>query len=85
MDVAGVSFHPGIVNDLDDLPTHVYAWDGELVMKPCAEVLLTDRGAATILDRGLIPLRSVRNRGAVRVESFVSIAGSRATLRGRWG
>lgn len=81
----GWSFVPGMVHDLDDLPVHVYTSDGELVMKPCAEVLLTDRGAAAILDLGLIPLRSVRNQGAVRVESFVSIAGSRATLRGRWG
>jgi len=80
----GWSFRPGMIDELDDLPVHVYKSEGESVMQPCAEVLLTDRAAEAISDRGLIPLRSVRNQGAVRVESFLSIAGSGASLRGRW-
>jgi type VI secretion system protein ImpC len=80
----GWGFRPGMIDQLDDLPIHVYKSEGESEMKPCAEVLLTDRAAQAISDRGLIPLRSVRNQGAVRVESFRSFAGSGASLRGRW-
>jgi predicted component of type VI protein secretion system len=73
-----------MINEIDDLPVHVYQSEGESEMKPCAEVLLTDRAAEAIAARGLIPLRSVQNQGAVRVEEYLSIAASAARLRGRW-
>jgi len=80
----GWTFRPGMIDELDDLPVHVYKSEGESLMKPCAEVLLTDRGAEAIAARGIIPLRSVRNQGAVRVEVFRSIASPPTGLRGRW-
>jgi type VI secretion system protein ImpC len=80
----GWSFRPGMVNEIDDLPVHVYKSQWESAMKPCAEALLTDRAAEAIAARGLIPLRSVQNQGAVRVEAFWSIAGPASRLRGRW-
>ena len=80
----GWNFRPGMINEIDDLPVHVYQSEGESEMKPCAEVLLTDRAAEAIAARGLIPLRSVQNQGAVRVEEYLSIAASAARLRGRW-
>jgi type VI secretion system protein ImpC len=80
----GRDFRPGMINEIDDLPVHVYQSEGESEMKPCAEVLLTDRAAEAIAARGIIPLRSVQNQAAVRVEAFLSMAGSGSRLRGRW-
>jgi type VI secretion system protein ImpC len=80
----GWNFRPGMINELADLPVHVYKSEGDSAMKPCAEVLLTDRAAEAIAAQGLISLRSVQNQGAVRVEGFPSIARSSARLRGRW-
>lgn len=81
----GWDFRPGMIEEVDGLPIYVYKSEGDSVMKPCAEVLLVDRAAEAISDRGLIPLRSVKDQGAVRVETFLSTAFSPAPLRGRWG
>jgi type VI secretion system protein ImpC len=80
----GWNFRPGMINELDGLPVHVYKSEGESALKPCAEAMLTDRAAEAIAARGLIPLRSVQNEGAVRVEAFLSLAGPATRLRGRW-
>ena len=41
----GWALQPGDVLDLDDLPAHSTMEDGEAVLKPCAEVLLSQRAA----------------------------------------
>jgi len=81
---SGWSFRPGQVHELDGLPAHIYVEAGEPVLKPCAEVVLTERAAEEILDRGPMPLVSVRGRDAARVVRFQSVARPATRLAGRW-
>jgi len=81
----GWALQPGDVLDLDDLPAHSTMEDGEAVLKPCAEVLLSQRAAETVLERGVMPLLSHRNRNRVQLVRFQSIARPAAPLIGPWG
>lgn len=81
---SGWSLHPGEVRDIDGLPVHTYAMGGETCMTPCAEVLWSDRAAAAVLQRGLMPLRSYAGRDRVRLERFQSLALPPALVAGRW-
>ncbi len=56
--------------------------DGEARVIPCAEALLPERSAAKMLEAGIMPLASLKERDAVRLVYFQSIA--RAPLPGRW-
>lgn len=80
----GWSLQPGDCLDLDSLPVHTFKVAGESRMKPCAEVLLGTRAVDSILSDGLMPLLSYKNRDAVRVARFQSIADPPAALSGRW-
>ena len=75
---------PGKYAEIDRLPVHVYEAGGEKCVKPCAEVLLTDRDIDWILDQGYMALASIRGRDAVRLVRFQSIAKPLARLAGRW-
>lgn len=55
---------------IDDMPLHHYLDDGEMVTKPIAEILLTERGGRRILEQGLIPLWSVKNSDSIRSSDF---------------
>jgi hypothetical protein len=44
-------------------------------LQPVAETRLPDRAAAAMLEGGLIPLLSVRDRGAATVARMQSLAG----------
>ena len=81
---AGWEMRPGTVTEIDRLPLHVYGKDGEPESKPCAEVLLTEDAAERLLEEGLIPLVSFKNRDLVRVMRFQSIADPARGLAGRW-
>ena len=59
---------------LDGLPAYVYHQEGSKTMKPCAEVLLSERTGRQIQDKGLIPLLSHRDRNAVSVMRFQTLA-----------
>ena len=74
----------GACAEIDGLPLHVYEAEGEKQVKPCAEVLLTDREIDWILDQGYMALASIRDRDAVRLVRFQSIAKPLARLSGRW-
>lgn len=80
----GWGLRPGAVQEIDDLPLHVYEQDGERRVKPCAEVLLTIRAAETILETGLMPLLSFRDRDVVRLARFQSLREPPGRLPGRW-
>ena len=75
---------PGDVLELGDLPAHVFREDGEKQLQACAEAYLTERAAAVILDRGIMPLLSFKGRDLVRVARFQSIASPPAALMGSW-
>jgi type VI secretion system protein ImpC len=67
---------------IDGLPMHVYREDGEPVAKPCAEVLMTERDALSLLDAGFMPLASLKHEPAALIVRFQSIAQPLAPLAG---
>src|ERR1035437_4055634 len=80
----GWEMRPGAYAEIDGLPLHVYEAQGEKQVKPCAEVLLTERDIDWILDQGYMALVSIRDRDAVRLMRFQSIAKPLARLSGPW-
>ncbi len=81
---SGWELRPGEVNEISGLPAHVYRADGESHLKPCAEALLSEDAAEAILDRGLMPLVSIKGTDAIRLIRFQSIATPATALAGRW-
>jgi type VI secretion system protein ImpC len=67
---------------IDGLPMHVYHEDGEPVAKPCAEVLMTEREAESLLDAGFMPLASLKHEPAALLVRVQSIAEPLAPLAG---
>ena len=80
--VSGWSLRPG--REISNLPLHVYRADGETVATPCAEVILSERAAERVLERGLCPLLTVRDSDAVIFPRLQSIADPLRRLSGRW-
>ena len=80
----GWSFHPGVVDEVDGLPVHIYREAGESQLKPCAEVVLVERAIAAILAKGLMPLLSIQGQDAVQLARFKSLANPASPLAGRW-
>lgn len=78
----GWNFRPSDYLNIENLPLHIYGQDGESQIKPCAETLLTVRAAEKIIERGLMPLLSMKNSDTIRLGMCQSIAGS--SLLGRW-
>jgi type VI secretion system protein ImpC len=81
----GWDFSPGDVLELEDLPAHVYEEAGERVMQPAAEALLGERAMQAALARGLMPLLGHRQRNAIRLARFQSLAEPVTALAGAWG
>jgi type VI secretion system protein ImpC len=75
---------PGDYLDVEDLPAYTFEDDGETIMMACAEEFLTERTAEAMLDRGLMSLVSYRNRNAVHLMRFQSIAEPLKALAGPW-
>jgi type VI secretion system protein ImpC len=80
----GWEFRPGVIQEIDGLPLHVYREAGDSQMKPCAEGWLTHRAAEAILAKGPMPLQSVKGRAAVCLPRFQSLASPAKSLAGRW-
>ena len=80
----GWRMRPGEVDEIASLPLHVYQQDGESRTKPCAEVVLTQRAAELIMERGFMPLLSFVNQDRVRLARFQSIAEPPTRLAGPW-
>jgi type VI secretion system protein ImpC len=74
----------GDVLEIDDLPWHVYASQGEKTIKPCAEVVMSESSAEAIESYGVMPLMSYKDRNAVRLWRFRSLARQNAGLAGPW-
>ncbi len=69
----------GSLHVLEGVPIHCYAADEA---QPPAEVWMTERQAGALIDRGVMPLASIRNRDAVQLIAFQSIAEPAAPLAG---
>lgn len=80
----GWALRPGSVRDIEDLPVYVYKEDGETLALPCAETELTEDAAEALADNGFMPVAAIRNRDAVRVLRFQSVADPASALPGRW-
>lgn len=80
----GWDLEPGDRLEIGDLPAHVVEEEGEKVLVPCAEVCLGERAAEAVLARGLMPLLCYRNRNAVRLARFQSLAEPPGPLAGSW-
>jgi len=81
----GWQMRPGMVSEISGLPAHVYQDGREKALKPSAEVLLTEEAVELLLDRGFIPLISIKDSDRVRVARFQSLAHPAAPLAGPWG
>ncbi|MEW6600236.1 MAG: type VI secretion system contractile sheath large subunit [Nitrospirota bacterium] len=79
------NLRPGSIQDIEDLPLHLYKDKGETRTKPCAEVVFTEEAAEIILEKGIMPLLSFKNQDRVRLARFQSLADPPANLAGRWG
>jgi type VI secretion system protein ImpC len=81
----GWRLRPGSNTLIEGLPLYIDRRGDEPEATPCAEVLLTDPVVETIVVKGLMVLRSVRNRDAVSLARFQSIAEPAQDLAGHWG
>jgi type VI secretion system protein ImpC len=75
---------PGILQEIEGMPLHIYKEKGESLIKPCAEVVLTESAAEAILEKGIMPLLSLKNQDKVRLARFQSVADPATHLAGRW-
>ena len=66
--------------DVGDMPQYQFKQDGETEVKPCAEAWLSERAADAMLERGLIPVLSIKGQDAVRVEKMQSISAQSKAL-----
>jgi type VI secretion system protein ImpC len=80
----GWSLRLGSDRQIDGLPQHIYTEDGQPVSKPCAEVLMSEKEAEFLMERGFMPLASMKEQDAVLLVRFQSIADPPAALPGRW-
>jgi len=82
--VRGWQFEPGDEREIGDLPAYTVMLDGEKELQACAEKYLGDQGGQALLDAGLMPLLSHRQRNAVTVMRFQSVTEPAAALAGAW-
>lgn len=74
----------GFQTTITGLPTHIYQKDGEMVTKPCAEILMTEQLCNMLLENGLMPVISFKNSDQVQLGRFQSVASPGSPLKGRW-
>jgi len=80
----GWELRPGTLQEITDLPLHIYTQEGESRTKPCAEVLMTQTAAEDMMEKGFMPLASLKDQPAIRLVRFHSIADPPTVLAGRW-
>lgn len=81
---AGWALRPGMHAGIGGLPVHLVRSDGAMEAQPCAEITMTERAAARLMERGLMPLASLKGSDAARLVRFQSVASPLAALAGRW-
>lgn len=80
----GWEMRPSGYGELGDLPVHRFKQDGEIRVTPCAEAWLSERAGEAILETGIMPVLSVKNRDAVRLVNLQSLRTPSAPLAGQW-
>ena len=80
----GWDLRPGAATEITDLPIHIFTQDGESRTKPCAEVLMTQTAAEEMMEKGFMPLVSLKDQPVIRLLRFQSFADPLSALAGRW-
>lgn len=80
----GWGLRPGMIQEIEGLPLHVYKEETETKTKPCAEVVLTERAMEEILGGGLMPLLSFKDQDRIRLARFQSVSDPAKSLAGQW-
>jgi type VI secretion system protein ImpC len=80
----GWKLHPGSILEISGLPIYIHRVEGEARSLPCAEVLLTQTAAEKMLEKGFMPLASLKDQPTVRLVRFQAIADPLSSLAGRW-
>ncbi len=70
----GWQFEAGDEREIGELPAYHYTLDGEPEMQACAEAYLGEQAGQALLAAGLMPVLSHKQRNAVTVMRFQSIA-----------
>ena len=76
----GWDMEPGDEREIGDLPAYVFEQDGERAMQACAERYLTETEIQRLIEAGLIPIASRRDRNAVVAIRFQSVSDPPAAL-----
>ena len=79
----GWSLRPGL--DVHGLPLHLVREGEQVTSKPCAEAVLGWRAVERMLERGIMPLQSMKDGDAVRFARMQSIAKPLSALALRQG
>ncbi|MEP7363439.1 MAG: type VI secretion system contractile sheath large subunit [Acidobacteriota bacterium] len=80
----GWDMKPESMLGADGMPVFVQGRGADAVAAPSTEGWINERAAEHMLDHGLTPLVTVRNRDVVRLVRWQSIAHPPQRLRGRW-
>lgn len=80
----GWEMRPESMLGADGMPVFVQGRGADAVAAPSTEAWINERAAEHMLDHGLTPLVTVRNRDVVRLVRWQSIAHPPQRLRGRW-
>lgn len=63
--------------NLEGLPAHTYKRDSEWMMTPCAERFMSETQVLALIDQGLMPLISYKDRPLVRLAGFRAVNSAR--------
>jgi len=80
----GWTMDPEARLDLEDLPAFSYRDEDEPRLRVCAEALVPERAGERMLEQGVMPLLGRRDRNALRLLRWQSIADPPQRLRGPW-
>lgn len=70
--------------EIENLPLHMYQFDGSTKTTPCAEIEMTEAGYNIILQQGLMALISFRDADKIRLSALRSISATSPLLKGKW-
>jgi len=78
----GWDFEPGDEREIGEMPAYRFTRDGEVEMQACAESYLGEEAGQALLAAGLMSVLSHKNRNAVTVMRFQSVAEPPKALAG---
>ena len=76
----GWGMEPGDEREIGEMPAYTFTHDGESHLQPCSERPLSEAQLQKLLDAGLIPIASRRDRPTVVAIRFQSVAHPPAPL-----